>query len=83
MSNKKLKDATVFTVLSIVYPVYLFMTRDPESISTVSLLLAILFSFVGLVYSLNIEDARYKWGMSILNLIILGLFIYYTIAITL
>lgn len=83
MVSKKLKDATVFTVLSILYPVYLFATRSPESISLVSLFLAILFGIVGLIYSLNIEDARFKWGMSLLNLIVVGLFIYYTLAIAL
>lgn len=83
MGSKKLKDATVFTVLSILYPVYLFATRSPESISIVSLLLAILFAVVGVVYSLNVEDARFKWGMTVLNLIVMGLFIYYTLAIVL
>jgi len=83
LGSKKLKDATVFTVLSILYPVYLFATRSPESISMVSLLLAILFGVVGVIYSLNVEDARFKWGLSLLNLIVIGLFTYYTLAIAL
>lgn len=81
MRNKQLRNATVFTVLSILYPVYLFTTKDPESIATVSLVLAIFFPIVGVIYGLNVKDTRFKWAFVIINIFVLGLFANYALQI--
>lgn len=81
MKNKQLRDATIFTALSILYPVYLFMTRKPESIATVSILLALLFPIVGVIYGLNVKEAKFKWSIVIINLIVLTIFTNYALVI--
>lgn len=83
MKDKKLKDATVFTVLSLLFPAYLFATKDPGSISNVSLILALFFPIVAIIFSLNVNDPRFKWGMTILNIIIFILFAFYAVQILL
>lgn len=81
MKDKKLKDATVFSVLSLLYPTYLFATREPESIKSFSLFLALFFPIVAIIFSLNVKDARFKWGLVVLNLLLFILFAFYTVQI--
>ncbi|UJF16432.1 hypothetical protein LZ578_04790 [Jeotgalibaca sp. MA1X17-3] len=83
MRDKKLKDAVVFTVLSLLYPAYLFATRQPGSITNVSLFLALFFPIVAIIFSLNVIDPRFKWGLTSLNIVIFILFAFYTIQILL
>lgn len=77
MKDKKLKDATVFTVLSLLYPAYLFTAKEPETIAKTSLFLAIFFPIVAIIFSLNVKDPRFKWGLVILNGFVFCLFMYY------
>ena len=81
LKKKQLRNATVFTLLSILYPVYLFATKDPESVATISLILALFFPIVGVIYGLNVNDSRFKWIFVIINIFILGLFANYTLQI--
>ncbi|APZ48366.1 hypothetical protein BW721_00925 [Jeotgalibaca sp. PTS2502] len=81
MSNKKLKNATVFTLLSILYPVYLFSTKDPDSIATISLVLALFFPVVGVIFGLNVEDNRFKWAFVMINILVLSIFSNYALTI--
>jgi len=81
MQTKQMRNAIIFTLLSIFYPVYLFSTKNPESVSTTSLVLAMFFPVVGLIFSLNVTDKKYKWGLSIVNLFLFILFLYYMIAL--
>ena len=81
MNNKKMRDAIIFTLLSIFYPVYLFATKDPANVSTTSLVLAMFFPIVGIIFSLNVNNAKYKWVLSIVNLLLFILFLYYMIAL--
>lgn len=81
MKNKQVKNAVVFTLLSILYPVYLFATKDPASIATISILLALFFPIVGIVFGLNVKDKRFKWAFVIINLIVLAIFSNYALVI--
>ncbi|CZQ80399.1 Hypothetical protein Tpal_72 [Trichococcus palustris] len=81
MQNKQMRDAVIFTLLSIFYPVYLFLTKNPESVSTTSLVLATFLPIVGIIFSLNVTNVKYKWGLSFVNLLIFILFLYYLIVL--
>ncbi|AZP03402.1 hypothetical protein [Jeotgalibaca ciconiae] len=81
MSNKQLKNATVFTLLSVLYPVYLFSTKEPDTIATISLLLAIFFPIVGVIFGLNVKDKRFKWAFVIINILVLAIFSNYALTI--
>lgn len=74
MKNKQLRNATVFTLLAILYPVYLFGTKAPDSIATISVLLALFFPLVGVIFGLNVADKKFKWAFVIINLIVLSIF---------
>lgn len=74
MKNKQLRNATVFTALAILYPVYLFGTKDPDTIATVSVVLALFFPVVGVIYGLNVKDSKFKWAFVIINLLVLSIF---------
>lgn len=74
MKNKQLRNATVFTALAILYPVYLFGTKDPDTIATVSVVLALFFPVVAVIYGLNVKDSKFKWAFVIINLLVLSIF---------
>lgn len=81
MKNNKLRNATVFTLLSILYPVYLFSTKDPDTIATISILLALFFPLVGVIYGLNVQEKKLKWAIVIINLVVLGIFSNFALSI--
>ncbi|MGO4961839.1 MULTISPECIES: hypothetical protein [Jeotgalibaca] len=81
MKNNKLRNATVFTLLSILYPVYLFSTKDPDTIATISILLALFFPLVGVIYGLNVQEKKFKWAIVIINLVVLGIFSNFALSI--
>lgn len=81
MKNNKLRNATVFTLLSILYPVYLFSTKDPDIIATISILLALFFPLVGVIYGLNVQEKKFKWAIVIINLVVLGIFSNFALSI--
>lgn len=81
LKNKQIRNATVFTLLSILYPVYLFATKEPDTIATVSLVLALFFPLVGVIYGLNVKDSRFKWAFVFINFIVLGIFANYALNI--
>lgn len=81
MKNNKLRNATIFTLLAILYPVYLFGTKDPDTIATVSILLALFFPLVGVIYGLNVQEKKFKWAFVIINLIVLGIFSNFALSI--
>ena len=81
MKNNKLRNATVFTLLSILYPVYLFSTKDPDTIATISIILALFFPLVGVIYGLNVPEKKFKWAFVIINLVVLGIFSNFALSI--
>ena len=81
MKNNKLRNATVFTLLSILYPVYLFSTKDPDTIATISILLALFFPLVDVIYGLNVQEKKFKWAIVIINLVVLGIFSNFALSI--
>lgn len=81
MKNNKLRNATVFTLLSILYPVYLFSTKDPDTIATISIILALFFPLVGVIYGLNVQEKKFKWAIVIINLVVLGIFSNFALSI--
>ncbi|WP_373754800.1 hypothetical protein [Jeotgalibaca porci] len=81
MKNNKLRNATVFTLLSILYPVYLFSTKDPDTIATISILLALFFPLVGVIYGLNVQEKKFKWAIVIINLVVIGIFSNFALSI--
>lgn len=81
MQPKQIRNGITFTLLSILYPLYLFTTKNPDSVSTTSLMLALFLPLVGTIFALNIPEPKMKWSLAVLNLIIFILFLYYTFAL--
>ncbi|MDE1549023.1 hypothetical protein [Jeotgalibaca caeni] len=81
MRNKQIKNATMFTLLSVLYPVYLFATKEPNTIATVSVVLALFFPIVGVIYGLNVKEARFKWTFVLVNFVVLLIFGIYALNI--
>ena len=77
MQPKQIRNGITFTLLSILYPLYLFTTKDPDSV----LVLALFLPLVGTIFALNIPEPKMKWSLAVLNLIIFILFLYYTFAL--
>ena len=81
MQPKQTRNGITFTLLAILYPLYLFTTKDPASVSTTSLVLALFLPAVGTIFALNIPEAKMKWTLAAVNLILFILFLYYMIAL--
>ncbi|CZR09021.1 hypothetical protein [Trichococcus collinsii] len=81
MQPKQTRNGITFTLLSILYPLYLFTTKDPGSVSTTSLVLALFLPIVGTIFALNIPEPKMKWTLAAINLLIFILFLYYMIAL--
>lgn len=81
MQPKQTRNGITFTLLSILYPLYLFTTKDPGSVSTTSLILALFLPIVGMIFALNIPKPKMKWTLAAINLFLFILFLYYTIAL--
>ena len=81
MQPKQTRNGITFTLLSILYPLYLFTTKDPGSVSTTSLILALFLPIVGTIFALNIPEPKMKWTLAAINLILFILFLYYTISL--
>lgn len=81
MQPKQTRNGITFTLLSILYPLYLFTTKDPGSVSTTSLILALFLPIVGMIFALNIPEPKMKWTLTAINLFLFILFLYYTIAL--
>ncbi|CZQ86821.1 hypothetical protein [Trichococcus ilyis] len=81
MQPKQTRNGITFTLLSILYPLYVFTTKNPATVSTTSLVLALFLPVVGTIFALNIPEPKMKWTLAALNLGMFILFLYYTIAL--
>lgn len=70
LRKQRQRNATVFTALSLLFPVYLFATRQPESISIVSIILALFLPIAGVIFGLAVADKRLKWAIVAINFLV-------------
>ena len=48
---------------------------------TISILLALFFPLVGVIYGLNVQEKKFKWAIVIINLVVLGIFSNFALSI--